>query len=112
MKHFKRKHLAQIKRGDRFGCKICRMTLRHKQRLQNHAESIRAILGWTGRFHPGGPIWLPYIILIIGIKQGAKLEPNAVIQRLQSLAKTASPPSKVLCQECRRYDLMRLDAGT
>jgi len=24
----------------------------------------------------GGPIWLPYIILIIGIKLGAKLEPN------------------------------------
>jgi hypothetical protein len=31
-----------------------------------------------------GPIWLPYIILIIGIEQGAKLEPNVVIQRLCS----------------------------
>lgn len=27
-----------------------------------------------GRLNPGGPIWLPYVILIIGIEQGAKLE--------------------------------------
>lgn len=39
-KHFKRKHLAHIKEGDRLKCKVCRMELQHKQDLQNHAESI------------------------------------------------------------------------
>jgi hypothetical protein len=39
-KHFKRKHLAHIKEGDRLKCKVCRMGLQHKQHLQNHAESI------------------------------------------------------------------------
>lgn len=39
-KHFKRKHLAHIKEGDRLQCKVCRMGLQHKQHLQNHAESI------------------------------------------------------------------------
>ena len=39
-KHFKRKHLAHIKEGDRLQCKVCRMGLEHKQHLQNHAESI------------------------------------------------------------------------
>ena len=39
-KHFKRKHLAHIKEGDRIACKVCRITLQHKQHLQNHAFSI------------------------------------------------------------------------
>jgi len=39
-KHFKRKHLANIKEGDWIGCKVCRMSLQHKPHLQNHAESI------------------------------------------------------------------------
>jgi hypothetical protein len=39
-KHFKRKHLAHIKEGDRLRCKVCRMGLQHKQHLLNHAESI------------------------------------------------------------------------
>jgi len=39
-KHFKRKHLAHIKEGDRLQCKVCRMGLEHKEHLQNHAESI------------------------------------------------------------------------
>jgi hypothetical protein len=39
-KHFKRKHLAHIKEGDRLRCKVCRMGLQHKQHLQNHAETI------------------------------------------------------------------------
>ncbi|KAL5347682.1 hypothetical protein ACLOAV_007091 [Pseudogymnoascus australis] len=39
-KHFKRKHLANIKKGDRIGCKVCRMSLEHKPHLRNHAESI------------------------------------------------------------------------
>ena len=39
-KHFKRKHLAHIKEGDRLKCKVCRMGLQHKQHLQNHAETI------------------------------------------------------------------------
>jgi hypothetical protein len=40
IKHFKRKHLAHIKEGDRLKCKVCRMGLQHKQHLQNHAETI------------------------------------------------------------------------
>lgn len=39
-KHFKRKHLANIKGGDRIRCKVCQMSLEHKSHLQNHAESI------------------------------------------------------------------------
>jgi hypothetical protein len=39
-KHFKRKHLAHIKEGDRLECKVCQMGLQHKQHLQNHALSI------------------------------------------------------------------------
>jgi hypothetical protein len=39
-KHFKRKHLSNIKVGDRIGCKVCRMPLQHKPHLRNHAESI------------------------------------------------------------------------
>lgn len=32
-KHFKRKHLANIKEGDRIGCKVYRMSLEHKSHL-------------------------------------------------------------------------------
>ncbi|KAH8787515.1 C2H2 finger domain protein [Hyaloscypha sp. PMI_1271] len=39
-KHFKRKHLARIKEGDRLRCKVCQMGLQHKNHLLNHAESI------------------------------------------------------------------------
>jgi hypothetical protein len=39
-KHFKQKHLAYIKEGDRLKYKVCRIGLQHKQYLQNHAESI------------------------------------------------------------------------
>ena len=39
-KHFKRKHLAHIKEGDRLECKVCQMGLQYKQHLQNHALSI------------------------------------------------------------------------
>jgi hypothetical protein len=39
-KHFKRKHLAHIKEGDRLECKVCQMPLQHKQHLQNHAHRI------------------------------------------------------------------------
>lgn len=39
-KHFKRKHLANIKEGDRIGCKVCRMSLEHKPHLRNHALCI------------------------------------------------------------------------
>merc|ERR1712000_659207 len=43
-KHFKRKHLAHIKEGDRLQCKVCRMGLEHKQHLQNHQERRAARL--------------------------------------------------------------------
>jgi hypothetical protein len=39
-KHFKRKHLANIREGDWIGCKVCRMSLEHKMHLQNHAARI------------------------------------------------------------------------
>jgi hypothetical protein len=32
-KHFKQKHLAHIKEGDRLRCKVCQMGLQHKQHL-------------------------------------------------------------------------------
>ncbi|CAG8980240.1 hypothetical protein HYALB_00009822 [Hymenoscyphus albidus] len=39
-KHFKRKHLSNIREGDRVGCNICRMSLKHKMHLQSHAARI------------------------------------------------------------------------
>jgi hypothetical protein len=39
-KHFKRKHLAHIKEGDRLRCKVYEMGLQHKQHLLNHAKNI------------------------------------------------------------------------
>jgi hypothetical protein len=39
-KHFKRKHLANHRGGDRLECKVCRMSLDHKMHLQNHAVKI------------------------------------------------------------------------
>jgi hypothetical protein len=39
-KHFKRKHLVNIKEGDRLECKVCQMPLRNKMFLQNHAQRI------------------------------------------------------------------------
>lgn len=39
-KHFKRKHLSNGKAGQRFECKVCRMSLEHKMHLQNHALKI------------------------------------------------------------------------
>jgi hypothetical protein len=32
-KHFKRKHLSNVREGDRIGCKVCRMPLEHKMHL-------------------------------------------------------------------------------
>jgi hypothetical protein len=39
-KHFKRKHLANIKEGDRLECKVCQMRLQHKMDVQSHAHRI------------------------------------------------------------------------
>lgn len=39
-KHFKRKHLANIRERDRLECKVCRMGLQHQQHLQNYPLSI------------------------------------------------------------------------
>lgn len=39
-KHFKRKHLAHIKEGDRLECKVCQMPLQHKMDVQSHAHRI------------------------------------------------------------------------
>ena len=39
-KHFKRKHLANIRERDRIECKVCLMPLKHKMHLQNHAVLI------------------------------------------------------------------------
>ncbi|KAI9863864.1 MAG: hypothetical protein M1813_003516 [Trichoglossum hirsutum] len=39
-KHFKRKHLSNIRGGDRIECKVCQMSLEHKMHLQNHAARI------------------------------------------------------------------------
>jgi hypothetical protein len=39
-KHFKRKHLANIKEGDRLECNVCQMRLQHKMDVQSHAHRI------------------------------------------------------------------------
>jgi hypothetical protein len=39
-KHFKRKHLAHIREGDRVECSACKMSLRHKMDLQNHGQRV------------------------------------------------------------------------
>lgn len=39
-KHFKRKHLSQIKEGQKLQCTICLMELKHKMHFQNHALKI------------------------------------------------------------------------
>jgi hypothetical protein len=39
-KHFKRKHLAYIKKGDQLECKVCQIRLQYKQYLQNHTLGI------------------------------------------------------------------------
>jgi hypothetical protein len=47
-KHFKRKHLSNIKEGDRIRCKVCRMSLQHKMHLLNHAELIHGTVLRSG----------------------------------------------------------------
>jgi hypothetical protein len=39
-KHFKQKHLANYRTGDRLEYKVCQMSLDHKMHLQNHAAKI------------------------------------------------------------------------
>jgi hypothetical protein len=39
-KHFKRKHLANIKEGDRLECKVCQMPLQHKMHVKSHAHRV------------------------------------------------------------------------
>jgi hypothetical protein len=39
-KHFKRKHLANIKEGDRLECKVCQMPLQNKMQVQSHAHRV------------------------------------------------------------------------
>jgi hypothetical protein len=39
-KHFKRKHLSQVKEGDRPNCDVCLLQLEHKMHFQNHALAI------------------------------------------------------------------------
>jgi Protein of unknown function (DUF3435) len=39
-KHFKRKHLLRIKKGQPIECNVCKISLEHKMHLQNHALRI------------------------------------------------------------------------
>ena len=39
-KHFKQKHLSNIRGGDWIRYKVCRMSLEHKMHLRNHAARI------------------------------------------------------------------------
>ena len=39
-KHFKWKHLATIKEGDRLECKLCQMPLEHKIHIQSHIYRV------------------------------------------------------------------------
>lgn len=40
-KHFKRKHLSNIKEGDRLECGVCQMRLQPKMNVRSHAHRIR-----------------------------------------------------------------------
>jgi hypothetical protein len=46
-KHFKQKHLANCKKGDRLECKVYQMSLDHKMHLQNHASRIHRTVSLT-----------------------------------------------------------------
>jgi hypothetical protein len=39
-KHFRRKHLAHLRDGDKIQCQVCKLPLDHKMHLQNHARRI------------------------------------------------------------------------
>ena len=39
-KHFRRKHLSKLDRGDKSDCNICEITLEHKMHLQVHAKRV------------------------------------------------------------------------
>jgi hypothetical protein len=43
-KHFKRKHLRHIIKGDRIKCEVCRMSFQRKTLLQNHAQRIHGTI--------------------------------------------------------------------
>jgi hypothetical protein len=43
-RHFKQKHLSNIRRGDWIRCRICQMFLEHKIHLQNHAARIHGMV--------------------------------------------------------------------
>lgn len=39
-KHFKREHLANVRDGDRFGCRLCKVGLNIKMHYQRHAYEV------------------------------------------------------------------------
>jgi hypothetical protein len=39
-KHFQRKHLSNLKKGQEITCNLCKISLQHKMHLQNHAMKI------------------------------------------------------------------------
>jgi hypothetical protein len=39
-KHFQRKHLSNLKKGEEITCNLCKVSLQHKMHLQNHAMKI------------------------------------------------------------------------
>lgn len=39
-KHFKRKHLSNSSKGERYECNVCLMPLKDKMHLQNHAHTV------------------------------------------------------------------------
>jgi hypothetical protein len=39
-KHFRRRHLSQIKDGEKIGCEVCTISLEHKMHFQRHAIDI------------------------------------------------------------------------
>ena len=39
-KHFRRKHLSNLKEDEPIGCELCKVSLDHKMHLQNHALRV------------------------------------------------------------------------
>jgi hypothetical protein len=43
-KHFRRKHLSNLKQGEGITCNLCKISLQHKMHLQNHAIKIHGTI--------------------------------------------------------------------
>ncbi|OCK73812.1 C2H2 finger domain protein [Lepidopterella palustris CBS 459.81] len=47
-KHFKRKHLSNIREGEKIQCRLCKVALAHKMHLQRHAHEVHGTVSIGG----------------------------------------------------------------